>query len=226
METIVISLGGSLIVPNKVDYKFLEQFRKLMLQISKKYKIVIVTGGGKTARTYFKSLQKEHFNEKTYGLIGIAATKLNARVVSGFFNKTSQIPDSLNEVKKELKKSRVVICGALGYHPNMTSDGNAAELASYLKAKYFVNLTDVNGLYNKNPKNYKNAKLIKNISFNDFSKVAKKIKFKAGQHFVLDSKASNVIKKHKIKTVILNGKNIKNIKNFFNGKNYIGTLID
>ena len=43
---IVISLGGSIIVPNKVDYKFLSEFKKLILMYSKKNKIVIVTGGG------------------------------------------------------------------------------------------------------------------------------------------------------------------------------------
>ena len=80
---IVISLGGSIIVPNKVDYKFLSEFKKLILMYSKKNKIVIVTGGGDTCRKYLKALESEKFSENIYSLIGIATTKLNARVVAG-----------------------------------------------------------------------------------------------------------------------------------------------
>ncbi len=222
---IVISLGGSIIVPNKVDYKFLSEFKKLILMYSKKNKIVIVTGGGDTCRKYLKALESEKFSENIYSLIGIATTKLNARVVAGFFNKTGEIPDSLEDVKRALKKSSIVICGALGYRNNMTSDGNAAELAKYLKANLFINLTDVKGLYTKDPKKYKDAKFITKINHKDFLKMAKKIKFKVGQHFVLDTAAAKIIDKEKTKTFILKGTDLKNLKNFLDEKKFYGTEI-
>ena len=93
----------------------------------------------------------------------------------------------------------------------------------YLKTK-FINLTDVSGLYNKDPKNNKNAKLINKISWNDFESKSKKIRFSAGQHFVLDQKASTIIKKHKITTYIL-GPNLGNLENVLKNKNFKGTLI-
>lgn len=225
MGVIVISLGGSIIVPDKVDYKFLEKFKKTIDKFAKKNKIVIIAGGGSTCRKYLKALEKEKFDEKIYSLIGIASTKLNARVVAGFFGKGGEIPDSLLDVKRALKKSNVVICGALGYRPDMTTDGNAAELAEYLKANLFLNLTDINGLYDKNPKEYKNAKFISEISYEDFLKRANKIKFKAGQHFVLDQAASRIIKRAKIKTIILKGTNLKNLENCLRSKKFIGTVI-
>ena len=222
---IVISLGGSIIVPDKVDYKFLGSFKKVILKYAKKNKFVIVTGGGSTCRKYLRALEKGKFDEKIYGLIGIATTKLNARVVAGFFEKTHEIPDSLQEVKKSLKKNNVIICGALGYKPNTTTDGNAAEVAKHFKASLFINLTNVGGLYDKDPSKYKNAKLIKEISYKEFYDMAKKIKFKAGQHFILDSLAAKIVKNAKIKTVILNGRNLKNFENCLNGKSFVGTVI-
>ena len=107
----------------------------------------------------------------------------------------------------------------------MTSDSNAAQIASYTKAKYFINLTNVNGLYDKDPNKYKNAKLISNITFKNFLLTVNKIKYEAGQHFVLDQTAAEIIDNKKIKTVIINGKNLNNLNNFILNKGFIGTLI-
>jgi len=223
---IVISLGGSIIIPGEVNYTYLKKFVSLIKKYSKNNKIVIVTGGGITARKYINSLRKDNLNEDIYSLIGIATTKLNARLVNGFFNKiVVGLPDSLNEVKKSLEKDNVVVIGSLGFQPDMTSDGDAAEVAEYIKADLFLNLTNVTGLYDKDPKKFKDAKLVKNIKFDEFYKIAKKIGFKAGQHFVLDYKGAEIIKKAKIKTIILNGLNLKNLENIFKGKEPIGTVI-
>ena len=55
-ELVVISLGGSLIVPEKVDVKFLKEFKKIILKNTKKHKFVIVCGGGSIARKYIQAL--------------------------------------------------------------------------------------------------------------------------------------------------------------------------
>lgn len=220
---IVISLGGSVIIPNKVDLEYLEKFKKLIIKLKKKHKIVIVTGGGKTARTYISALEKEGLDKKTLSYIGIFTTRLNARLIVALF-KIKKIPMTEKELKKIIKREKVVVTGALGFHPNMTSDGTAAEIARHLNADLFINITNVNGLYTKDPNKYKNAKLIRNISFKDFYKIASKIKFKAGQHFVLDKKAAQIINKHKIKTVIVN-RSAKNIESAINNRKFLGTLI-
>ena len=224
MRKIVISLGGSVIVPEHVDYKFLENFTKLIKKF-KKDKIVIVTGGGHTARDYIDAVRKEKLGEDIYSWVGIATTKLNARLLSSFFGKIQKVPDSLEEVKNAVKKSNLVICGALGFQPGMTSDANAAEIAVLIKADFFVNITNVKGLYDKDPNKFKNAKFISKISFDDFYDLAKKIKFEAGQHFVLDQVASKIIKEKKIKTYIM-GRILKNIEKLLKEKKFIGTIIN
>lgn len=224
MKYIIISLGGSLIIPKDVDYNYLKKFKKLIQKISKRNKIVIVTGGGTTARKYIAPLRKEGLSEERCSLIGIEATKLNAFLVSNFLNANKIIPDSIQAVKKNLKKQNVVVCGALGYHTNMTSDGDSAMIARALKGE-LINLTNVDGLYTKNPKTNRNAKLIPRITLNDFYKIANKMKYKAGQHFVLDQSASKIIKDSKIKTIILNGYKIKNLENYLKGKKFKGTII-
>lgn len=222
LNSVVISLGGSVIVPDKVDYEFLDKFKKVAIKAAKTKKIVIVTGGGKTARNYISALAKERLPMEIQDLVGIMATKLNARLVAGFFNIKEKIPESLNEVIDAVKKRNIVICGAIDEKAGRTSDSNAAEIAVKLNAE-FVNITNVNGLYTKDPKKYKDAKFIPEISFDRFLHLVNKIKYHSGQHFVLDKEAALIIKKYRIKTVILHG--LKNLLNYFYGKKFVGTVI-
>jgi len=226
-SVIVLSLGGSLIIPNDIDVKFLEQFRKVIIKNSNKYKFVIVCGGGSTAREYIEGLSKLKSNKKEFhqGLLGIASTRLNARFMTYFFgiDANKGIPHDMKEVKNMLRVYDVVFCGALRYAKNETSDGTSAKLANFFNTT-FINLTDIKGLYNKNPKIFKNAKFISTISWKKFQEMASRISFKPGQHFVLDQEASKIILKNKIKAYIL-GRNMKNLDNFLNNKKFIGTRI-
>ena len=126
-------------------------------------------------------------------------------------------------MKKSLEKRDIIICGALEYHPKQTSDSTSAEIASFFKSK-FINLTDVPGLFSKNPKIRKDAKFIPEISWEDFHKIAMKIGFKPGQHFVLDQSASKIIMKNKITTYII-GNDLNQLNSLLIGKKFRGTII-
>lgn len=226
MKTFVVSLGGSVIVPDKVDYDFIKRFKNLIGKLSKKNRFVIVVGGGSTARKYIRPLQKEGVDEKICCLIGIGVTRLNARFMANFFGRkisSQSIPSSLKEVNNLLMKNNVVFAGGLRFEPDNTSDGTAASVANYLKAD-FANMTNVKGLYTKDPRKFKDAKFVKEISFDEFYKITKKIKYEAGQHFVLDQHAAKIIREHKIKTVIV-GEDLRNFENYLKGKRFVGTVI-
>jgi len=227
-EVIVISLGGSLIIPDKINIDFLEKFKKVLSKNKKKYRFVVVCGGGKTARNYINGIpymkdvkKKESFQS----LLGIASTRLNARFMTYFFGEdaNSGIPHDMEEVKNLLRKNIVVFCGALRYAEKQTSDGTAAKLAGFFNSG-FINLTNVQGLYDKNPKKFRWAKFIPEISHKEFYKMAKKIKYKPGQNFVLDQSAAKIIKRYRITTYIL-GPELKNLDSLLNKKHFVGTII-
>jgi uridylate kinase len=123
-----------------------------------------------------------------------------------------------------LNKNDIIFCGALRYAPNQTSDSTAATIANHLRSQ-FINITNVLGLYTKNPKEYKDAKFIPRISWKNFWKRANAIKYKPGQHFVLDQHAAEIIMNNKIKTYIL-GQNLRNLDNLLSKKKFIGTTIE
>ncbi len=222
---VVLSLGGSLIVPDKIDVKFLNSFKKTLLKNTSKCKFVVVCGGGKTARTYIKGLREIKANEKLQSLAGISVTRMNARFMNFFFNidESAGIPHTANELKNQLKRKNIVFCGGLEYKPHQTSDATAAQIAKLFKTE-FINLTNVSGLHDKNPLKFKNAKFIPRITWKKFYKMANKEKFSPGQHFVLDQTAAKIILEDKIPAYIL-GKNMENLDKLINGKDFYGSII-
>jgi|SRR3989344_2642821 len=224
-EIVVLSLGGSLIVPEKIDSAWLDKFKILIIKLIKTYKFVIVCGGGFVAREYITILDNENKSKKQQSLAGMDVTRMNAKIMmqilGDYANK--QLPSDMKQIKNMLKKEDIVFCGALRYSPNQTSDSTAAKISNYLNTK-FINITNVPGLYAKNPMKNKKAKFIKEISWKGFEKKASKIKYKPGQHFVLDQKAAKLIKANKITTYII-GKDLKNLKNLLENKSFKGTMI-
>jgi len=223
-KIVVISLGGSLIVPKKIDLKFLQKFEKVLKKHTRKYKFILVCGGGTIARKYINILKANKSSEYLQSLVGIAVTRLNARFMSYLFGKDpeSGIPHDMKHVKGLLRKNNIVFCGALRYAPKQTSDSTAAKLANYFDSE-FINLTNVKGLYDIDPKK-KGAKFIPEITREELYKMIMKIKYKPGQHAPLDQTAIKVIKANKIKTYIL-GKDLKQLDNLLNEKKFIGTIV-
>ena len=121
-----------------------------------------------------------------------------------------------------LKANNIVVCGGLG--PGKTSDGTTADIARFLKAKAMYNLTNVKGLFDKDPSANKKAKFISNISREDFRKVMAMVHEKPGQHFVLDSYAEKIAREAKIRVVILKG--MGNLLKAVEGKKFVGTIIE
>ncbi|MBU2638652.1 MAG: UMP kinase [Nanoarchaeota archaeon] len=224
---IVVSVGGSIIVPDKVDYGFLVSLKKAAYEITRKHNMVICTGGGYTAREYISILKKVKADNKTLDMVGIDATRLNARLVASFLSANNikcnkEIPKTLEEVKALLNKNNCVVCGGLG--PGKTSDGTTAEIAAYLNAGAVYNMTNVKGLYDKDPRKHKDARFIAKISHEEFHKMMSKVKERPGQHFVLDSEAERITRKHDMKVIILKGAD--NLRKAVQGKRFIGTVIE
>lgn len=222
----VISLGGSLIVPKAgINNVFLSKFKSTIKKLSKRFKFVIVCGGGSTARIYISSLDKAGVSYYLQSMMGINITRANARFMSYFFDcdPDEGIPHDMKHVKNLLRKNDVVFCGALRYADNQTSDSTSAKLAHFLDGT-FINMTNVDGLFTGDPRIDKSAKLIPLISAKDFYKRANGLKYHPGQHFVIDQTASRIIMDDEVKTFII-GSNVSNLSNLVLGKKFIGTKI-
>ncbi len=222
MQTEVLSLGGSIIVPDAVNMDYLQQFCSLLKKFRDR-KFIIVVGGGSTARKYIHALKLKDM--RTRATAGILVTRFHAWFMAQIFGRGAShaVPKTMKEVEYIIRKNDVVFVGALRFHDQQTSDGTAAQLANHLKTR-FINITNVAGLYTRDPTKFRDAKLIPQISPGDFYRRATKMKFEPGQHFVLDQHAAEIIKYHHIPAYIV-GKDLRNLERLLRGKGFIGTTI-
>ena len=86
-ERVVVSVGGSLIVPDGIDTDFLIRFKALILdKVEKGFSFSIIAGGGKTARRYQEAAHiVTPLSQADLDWIGIHATRLNAQLLRNIF---------------------------------------------------------------------------------------------------------------------------------------------
>lgn len=224
-KTLILSLGGSLIVPEgKVETKFLKGFRSLVLKLLKNgYRMVIITGGGGVNRHYNQSA-KEITGIKDVDLdwLGIAVSKLNGELVRVIFSQQAHA-SVIDNPHTRVKTNRNIIV-ASGWKPGCSTDKDAVFWAKNLRAKEVINLSNIDYVYDKDPRKYKDAKPIKEIKWKDFSKIVG-TKWSPRTSAPFDPVASLLAKKIGLKVVILNGKNLKNLENYLKGRKFRGTII-
>ncbi len=223
-ETIIISLGGSLIVPDNIDIDFLKAFKVLILShVALGKKFIIITGGGKTARKYQDAVKLiSSPSNDDLDWIGIASLKLNAellRVVFGEYSETEIVSNLSNDFPFE----KPIVIGA-AYKPGHSTDWDAVLGAKKVGAKKIINLSNIDYTYDKDPNKYPDAKKIENISWAEYRKLIP-VEWNPGLSTPFDPTASELAEQWGIDVDILNGKNIPNLEKCLNGEEFIGTKI-
>ena len=223
MESIVISIGGSVILSDDVHIPYFKNLVDILMKLCKTFKIYIIVGGGKTARTYIRLGRELNFDEDTLDEIGIDVTRINAKILTnilGISNK--KIPHTTDDAKK--LKNPIVVMG--GTTPRHSTDMVGAELAEKVNASKFVIATNVDGVYDKDPNKFKDAKQIKEISIKQLIEEHGTKWGTAGKNVVIDGPALEIIKRAKIPTFVLNGKKLNQLERAITSQPFNGTTIN
>ncbi len=220
----IISLGGSLINPGQVDVSFLKAFKSLIVsQTQKGNKFILITGGGALCRQYQNALRAITKTTNTdLDWLGIYTTRFNAQLVRLMFNNLANSAVVEDPNKKVVFKENILVAG--GWAPGRSTDDDAVRLAKIYGSQTVINLSNIDYLYNKDPRKYKDAKKIETIAWPEFRKIVGN-KWDPGKNAPFDPTAAKLAQKIKLKVIIANGKNLKNLKNILEDKNFIGTTI-
>ncbi|MBW6440584.1 UMP kinase [Patescibacteria group bacterium] len=220
----VLSFGGSLIVPDEIDYKFIKKFKILIeKKVKNGNKFIIVCGGGGLNRKYNEAGKKiRKLNNEELDWIGIHATRYNAHFIRIMFGNLAG-SEIITNPHKKISTEKPILIGS-GYEPGCSSDYDAVYLAKTYGAKKIANLSNIDFAYNKDPKKYKSAIPIKNINWGDFRKIVGD-KWVPRMNLPFDPIASREAEKMGLEVSIINGKKLKNLENYLDGKKFIGTTI-
>ncbi|MFH0740024.1 MAG: UMP kinase, partial [bacterium] len=221
----VISLGGSVMVPEEIDEKFLKKFRDFILKkVSLGYKFIIITGGGKTCRKYNKAaINVGQATTLEQDWLGIETTKLNALLLKTILKKRANpnLLDSRGKIKSFGKYSIIIGCG---WDPGCSSDLDAAQTATDFKIKTVINLSNQDYVYTADPKKDKTATSILDISWKDYLKLIPK-KWTSGMNTPFDPIATKVAMKNNLKVIMANGQDLVNLEKILTNKKFKGTII-
>jgi len=223
-KTIIVSVGGSLIVPEEIDIAWIAGFKKIVDKyLSRGYRFVIITGGGKTARKYQNAAKEiTKLENEDLDWIGIHSTRLNAHLFRTIFRKEAY-PKLIKDPTEKINFREKILIAA-GWKPGCSTDYDAVLLARNFGIKRLVNLTNIDYVYNKDPRKFKDAKKIEEINWKDFRKIVGN-KWDPGLNAPFDPIASKECEKLGMEVAIINGKNLENFEKYLNNDKFIGTII-
>lgn len=227
----VLSVGGSIVAPDKPDFDFLDKFSKIIrawLSQDLSRKLIMVIGGGAPARDYQNAyrkvcdLRKKNINNDEADWIGIMATRLNAQLVKAVFEDLCPNPVVYDPTAVDDFRGQILV--AAGWKPGFSTDNDAVVLAERFSGNLVVNLSNIAKVYTDDPKKNPEAKPIDSISWEDFIKIVG-TEWVPGKNTPFDPIASQRAQKAGIKVICAAGKDIENLENILNGKDFKGTVI-
>ena len=223
----VLTLGGSIIAPDKVDSVFLTAFFKAVknyLDEDKERKLILVCGGGAPARIYQGALREVNpaAPSDIQDMLGIKATHLNGSLVKAVFNDYCSDELVIDPTLDIPFKGQVLV--AAGWKPGFSTDTDAVYLAKKFEGKLIVNLSNIAKVYTDDPRKNPDAKPLDNISWEDFIKMVG-TEWVPGKNTPFDPIASGIASKEGMKVICADGRNIENTMAILTGKPYVGTTI-
>ena len=227
----VLSVGGSIVAPDKPDFDFLDKFSKAVrgwLSQDSSRKLIMVIGGGAPAREYQNSyrtvcdLCKKNINNDEADWIGIMATRLNTQLVKAVFEDLCPNPVVYDPTTVDMFGGQILV--AAGWKPGFSTDNDAIVLAERFSGNLVVNLSNIAKVYTDDPKKNPEARPIDSISWEDFIKIVG-TEWVPGKNTPFDPIASQRAQKAGIKVICAAGKDIENLENILNGKDFKGTVI-
>ncbi|MBY8980379.1 MAG: UMP kinase [Candidatus Lokiarchaeota archaeon] len=231
-KNIVIKFGGSLLFSEggTINYEKITEFCDLIKNDKNYDSIVIVCGGGTIARQYIKAIREFTENEILCDMIGIDLSRINSRLIVANMEAFAypQVPESFGELSKAIITSKIVVMG--GLQPGQSTTSVAIQVAEFLKAERLIILTDVDGIYDKDPKVADDAKLLRELNYDSLQKIilekSKENQAAAGEYRIFDAVSLQILKRSNVVVSVISGSNLDQFKKLWNNeKANVGTTI-
>jgi uridylate kinase len=225
MDTVVVSLGGSVLIPGEEDADHLSDLSGLLREMAAEHRLLLVCGGGKVARYYITTGRGIGASERELDELGIMTTRINAKLVSLSLGDMAidSIPTTVEEAERTSADDRIVVMG--GTVPGHTTDAVSAMLAEKVGAVRIVNGTSVDAAFTADPKLVKDAKRLHTITHAELNLLVSRGMHCAGPSHVFDPLGASIAARANIPIYIINGRNMEEMRAAIQGRKIKGTLV-
>jgi uridylate kinase len=224
---VVLSIGGSVLLTGEDDRRYLEDLAILLRRLGGEFPLLVTTGGGRTAREYIQLGRELGLTEVELDEVGIEVTRLHARLLAARVGPPcpARPPTSVPEAVQELRHASPVILG--GTEPGHTTDGVAALLAVRSRATRLVNATNVDGIYDHDPRSDPTAHRLEQLHWPQFrTMVHSGTTTDAGQNFLFDRLGADLLARAGIPLLVVHGRDLANLEAAAQGQPFRGSRVD
>lgn len=227
-KTILIKLSGESLsgsIGHGLDFEYI---KKICMDIKKVYdegvRVGVVCGGG----NFLRGRDALEMDRETADYVGMMATVMNSLVLKDMFRQVGcevynqsglyvGIIDKVDsdKARKALDEGKIVVFGGGTGKPFFSTDTGASLRAIDINADMIIKLTNVDGVYDKDPNKYSDAKMYDAVSYQEV------IDNKLG---VMDMQAIEMCRDNKIEIVVMNIDTQDGLTRILHGEK-IGTIV-
>lgn len=223
-EKVVISIGGSILIPDDHDADYIGRLARMLEGASGKVDIAVVCGGGKIARYYTQTGRELGGSEDQLDVMGIDATRINAKLLAvalGGFSSTD-VKTTTAETAAMAGKVRIPVMG--GTEPGHTTDAVAVMLARDLGAARVVNATSVDAVYSEDPRKNPKAERYDRLTIEELGHIVY-TDHGAGKSSVFDPLGVKIAEEEGIDIDMVAGRNLPELEKAVLGLPFSGTHV-
>lgn len=222
MDAIIVKIGGSLALhPENLKILCIK-----LSELSKKHNLLVVPGGGEfadVARDLDKRFSLSNQVSHRMAILGMDQYGfLLSDLIAGSqaINQLCQVQKvfSLGKMPIFLPSNLLLDSDPLENSWEVTSDSIAVYVASQLQITKVVLITDVDGIFTCDPKNFSGAQLINELSAKQLDAIGKRTS--------VDTFLPKLLAKMKISCFVVNGLFPQRVASVLDGKKTVCTLID
>ena len=228
MSRIILKVSGEALkgTDSNVDNNKLEIILNT-INILKKYnhQVAIVIGGG----NYFRGRENTNMEVITRDTIGMLGTVMNALYIKDYLEKNNlkvtistpfDFPNLISkhiddELKTKFNEGEIIVFGGGVGMSGYSTDSGVILASEKLDADFIIKLTNVDGVYDSDPKINKNAIKYDKLTYQEV--IDKDLK-------VMDIYAIEKSMNKNIKILVMNFMKYDELKNYFEGK-LVGTEV-
>lgn len=174
-KSIVLKVGGSILYDHllNINFDLFRRIKKWYWEAKNDYEnIVLVTGGGGISRNMQEKVIEDIKGDEGLHSIAMSLTQTNATILASYLeDKEIFVPQKLGDAYEFLNTASGKYMVSGGLKVGWSTDMDAAVFADILSADRVHKISNVDAIYDKDPKEFFEAKAIRDMSWQDYFEV-------------------------------------------------------